>query len=153
MPRAKADGPEALLYRSHYHLYFVEPRGRLDGVLSVAATLGRSSALRRPDTEGVDADPMEALKAHVKNGRLVLDEPTELRDAEVRKLIPVDVLANAGNYLDDEETGTTSRVDPAWARRRECRADRRSKPGHLEAPSLSCRTVNVELSEEAEGPS
>lgn len=47
---------------------------------------------------------MEALKAHVKNGRLVLDEPTELPEGEVVELIPVDsVLANGGDYLDDEE--------------------------------------------------
>jgi hypothetical protein len=47
---------------------------------------------------------MHALKAHVKNGRLVLDEPTDLPEGEVVELIPVDeVLANGGDYLDDEE--------------------------------------------------
>ncbi len=47
---------------------------------------------------------MDALKAHVKNGRLVLDEPTNLPEGEVVELIPVDeVLANGGDYLDDEE--------------------------------------------------
>ena len=47
---------------------------------------------------------MHALKAQVKNGRLVLDEPTDLPEGEVVELIPVDeVLANGGDYLDDEE--------------------------------------------------
>ena len=47
---------------------------------------------------------MHALKAQVKNGRLVLDEPTDLPEGEVVELIPVDeVLANGGDYLDEEE--------------------------------------------------
>lgn len=47
---------------------------------------------------------MHALKAHVKNGRLVLDEPTDLPEGEVVELVPIDeVLASGGDYLDDEE--------------------------------------------------
>lgn len=47
---------------------------------------------------------MQALKAHVKGGRLVLDEPTDLPEGEVVELVPVDdVLANGGDYLDEEE--------------------------------------------------
>ncbi|HEY5377171.1 MAG TPA: hypothetical protein VIK01_26005 [Polyangiaceae bacterium] len=47
---------------------------------------------------------MQALKAHVHNGRLVLDEPPDLPEGEVVELIPVDeVLATGGDYLDDEE--------------------------------------------------
>ena len=47
---------------------------------------------------------MQPLRAHVKNGRLVLDEPTELPEGEVVELVPLDdVLANGGDYLDDEE--------------------------------------------------
>ena len=47
---------------------------------------------------------MQALKARVKNGRLVLDEPTNLPEGEVLDLIPADeVLAHGGDYLDDEE--------------------------------------------------
>jgi hypothetical protein len=47
---------------------------------------------------------MHALKAHVHNGRLVLDEPTDLPEGEVVELVPLDeVLANGGDYLDDEE--------------------------------------------------
>ena len=46
----------------------------------------------------------QPLKAHVQNGRLVLDEPTDLPEGEVVELVPVDeVLANGGDYLDAEE--------------------------------------------------
>ena len=47
---------------------------------------------------------MQALKAQVKNGRLVLDEPTDLPEGEVVELVPVDdILASGGDYLDNEE--------------------------------------------------
>jgi len=47
---------------------------------------------------------MQPLKAHVRNGRLVFDEPTDLPEGEVVELVPVDeVLARGGDYLDDEE--------------------------------------------------
>jgi hypothetical protein len=47
---------------------------------------------------------MQPLKAHVKAGRLVLDEPTDLPEGEVVELVPLDdVLDNGGDYLDDEE--------------------------------------------------
>ncbi len=47
---------------------------------------------------------MQALKAHVQNGRLVLDEPTDLPEGEVVELVPLDEgLADGGDYLDDEE--------------------------------------------------
>lgn len=47
---------------------------------------------------------MQPLKAHVKNGRLLLDEPTDLPEGEEIELVPLDeVLANGGDYLDDEE--------------------------------------------------
>jgi hypothetical protein len=49
-------------------------------------------------------EAMEPLKAHVHNGRLVLDEPTELPEGEVVELVPLDeVLAGGGDYLDEEE--------------------------------------------------
>ena len=41
---------------------------------------------------------MQPLKAHVKNGRLVLDEPTDLPEGEVVELVPVD-----RDEMDDEE--------------------------------------------------
>jgi hypothetical protein len=47
---------------------------------------------------------MRALKAHVQNGQLVLDEPTELREGQAFELLPYDdVLANGGDYLDEDE--------------------------------------------------
>ncbi len=47
---------------------------------------------------------MQALKAHVHNGRLVLDEPTDLPEGEVVELVPLhEVLASGGDDLDDEE--------------------------------------------------
>jgi hypothetical protein len=35
---------------------------------------------------------MQALKAHVHNGRLVLDEPTDLPEGREVELVPVDAL-------------------------------------------------------------
>jgi hypothetical protein len=47
---------------------------------------------------------MQPLKAHAHNGRLVLDEPTDLPEGEVVELVPLDeILARGGDYLDDEE--------------------------------------------------
>jgi hypothetical protein len=47
---------------------------------------------------------MQPIKAHVKNGRLVLDEPTDRSEGEVIELVPLDeVLAKGGEYLDDED--------------------------------------------------
>lgn len=49
---------------------------------------------------------MRALEAHVKGGRLVLDEPTDLPEGEDVDLVPLDeVLASGGDSLDDEERG------------------------------------------------
>jgi len=47
---------------------------------------------------------MSALKARVENGRLRLDEPTDLPEGRIVELIPVDeVLAEGGDDLDDDE--------------------------------------------------
>lgn len=47
---------------------------------------------------------MAAFKAHVKNGRIIVDEPTDLPDGEVIELVPLDeVLARGGDYLDEDE--------------------------------------------------
>ena len=49
-------------------------------------------------------EEMQPLKAHVHNGRLVLDEPTDLPEGEVVELVPLDdVLAHGGDDLDDED--------------------------------------------------
>jgi hypothetical protein len=44
---------------------------------------------------------MQPLKAHVRNGRLVLDEPTDLPEGEVVYLQPLD--ATLDDEFDDEE--------------------------------------------------
>jgi hypothetical protein len=47
---------------------------------------------------------MRALKAQVRGGRLVLDEPTELPEGQEVELVPLDeVLANGWDNLDDED--------------------------------------------------
>jgi hypothetical protein len=47
---------------------------------------------------------MQPLKAHVHNGRLVLDEPTDLPEGEVIELVPLDdALARGGDGLDEGE--------------------------------------------------
>jgi hypothetical protein len=47
---------------------------------------------------------MQPVKAHVKNGRLVVDEPTDRPEGDVVELVPLDeVLAHGGDYLDDDE--------------------------------------------------
>ncbi len=53
---------------------------------------------------------MQPLKAQVKNGRLVLDEPTERPEGEVVELVPLDeLLASGGDYLDDDERAALHR--------------------------------------------
>lgn len=47
-------------------------------------------------------DLMQPLKAHVKNGRLTLDEPTDLPDGEVVYLQPIDGLGVVGHDERDE---------------------------------------------------
>jgi len=47
---------------------------------------------------------MQPMRAHVHNGRLVLDEPTDLPEGEIVELVPLDeVLARGGDYLDADE--------------------------------------------------
>jgi hypothetical protein len=47
---------------------------------------------------------MQSPKAQVKNGRLVLDTPTDLPEGELVELVPLDeVLAAGGDYLDEDE--------------------------------------------------
>jgi hypothetical protein len=53
---------------------------------------------------------MQPLKARVRKGRLVLDEPTDLPEGQEVELVPVDeVLARGGDYLDDEERAALHR--------------------------------------------
>lgn len=47
---------------------------------------------------------VQPLRARVRNGRLVLDEPTNLPEGEEVELVQLDdVLAHGGDDLDDEE--------------------------------------------------
>jgi hypothetical protein len=47
---------------------------------------------------------MQAVKAIVKNGRLVVNEPTDLPEGKVVELVPLDdVLVGGGDYLDSED--------------------------------------------------
>jgi hypothetical protein len=46
---------------------------------------------------------MLPLKAHVKNGRLVLDEPSDLPEGEVIELVSLDPVLAGGDDLDEEE--------------------------------------------------
>ena len=53
---------------------------------------------------------MSALKARVENGRIKLDEPTDLPDGQIIELIPLDeVIATDGDDLDDEERAALHR--------------------------------------------
>ena len=47
---------------------------------------------------------MKPLRAHVRKGGLLLDEPTTRSDGEVVELVPLDeVLRSGGDYLDEQE--------------------------------------------------
>lgn len=46
---------------------------------------------------------MQALKARVRDGRLVLDEPTDLPEGEVVDLVVLDDRLASGDGLDDDE--------------------------------------------------
>ena len=53
---------------------------------------------------------MSALKARGENGRLKLDEPTDLPEGQVIELIPLDeAIATEGDDLDDAERAALHR--------------------------------------------
>jgi hypothetical protein len=53
---------------------------------------------------------MSALKARVENGRIKLDEPTDLPEGHIIELIPLDeVIATAGDDLDEAERAALHR--------------------------------------------
>ena len=53
---------------------------------------------------------MQVLKAHVQNGHLVLDEPTDLPEGEVVEPVTLaDALASGADDLDDEERAALHR--------------------------------------------
>ena len=54
---------------------------------------------------------MQALKAHVRNGRLIVDQPTTLPEGTEVELL----IADAGDELDDEERAALhAALDDAW---------------------------------------
>ncbi len=47
---------------------------------------------------------MTSMKARVRKGRLLLDEPTTRPEGEIVELVPLDeVIVRGGDYLDDQE--------------------------------------------------
>ena len=53
---------------------------------------------------------MSALKARVENGRIKLDEPTDLPEGQIIELIPLDeVIATDGDDFDDAERAALHR--------------------------------------------
>jgi hypothetical protein len=53
---------------------------------------------------------VKAHKAHVKNGRLVMDEPTELPEGTTLELVSIgDVLANGGDVMDGKDRSALER--------------------------------------------
>jgi len=54
---------------------------------------------------------MQSLKAHVHNGRLVLDEPTDLPEGQIVELVRADQVALVADEddLDDEERAALRR--------------------------------------------
>ena len=90
-----------------------------------------------------------ALKAEVRGGRLMLDEPTDLPEGEVVELVPLDdVLAGFGIALAPltlfralVDSGEVERVLPRFARR--------SAPVHVVWPSRRFEPAAVALFRDA----
>lgn len=56
------------------------------------------------NTSGAKLPDMHALKARVENGRIKLDEPTDLPEGKLVELVPLDeVFLGGGDDLDEEE--------------------------------------------------
>jgi hypothetical protein len=53
---------------------------------------------------------MQPLRAHVRNGRLTLAEPTDLPEGDIVELVQLDeVRENGGDDLDDEDRAALDR--------------------------------------------
>ena len=57
-----------------------------------------------PVDEGAASSSMQPLEAHVRDRRLVLDEPTDLPDGTAVEFISIDDVVASGGYLMDDET-------------------------------------------------
>jgi len=95
---------------------------------------------------------MQSMKARVRNGRLVLDEPTELPEGEEVELVPLDEVLADDNQFTGQSASTAARArtakdhgrrDPFWRgamrhrRRASSRASTRAPTGLLPwEPSL-----------------
>lgn len=58
---------------------------------------------------------MQPLKARVKNGRLVLDEPTDLPEGEEVELVPLDVLAHDDEFTAEERAEINAELEASMA--------------------------------------
>ena len=54
---------------------------------------------------------VQPMKAQVRNGRLVLDEPTELPEGEIVYLHPVDSVIEEVDYDDEEREALLRAID------------------------------------------
>jgi hypothetical protein len=62
------------------------------------------------DRKGWLAPMVKTHEAHVKNGRLVMDEPTELPEGTIVELVSVDdILAYGGDLMDSEDRAALNR--------------------------------------------
>jgi len=57
-----------------------------------------------PADESAASSSVQPLRAHVRDRRLVLDEPTELPDGTAVELVSIDDVVASGGYLMDDET-------------------------------------------------
>jgi hypothetical protein len=74
--------------------------------------------MTRPRCQVVSLAPMQPLKAQVRNGRLLLDEPTDLPDGEVvfLQLQTAEAVEDDGDDLDEEERAALDReLDASFA--------------------------------------
>ena len=86
-------------------------------VMRCASRIGGEAQIHRvggavaaEDEDGYNVIPMQPLKAHVHNGRLVLDEPTDLPEGEVVYLQPVDAVLD-DEFADEERAELRQALD------------------------------------------
>jgi hypothetical protein len=81
----------------------------IGGTASAGPSQGRGGT-EAQEREARYLHDMSALKARVENGRIKLDEPTDLPDGQIIELIPLDeVIATDGDDLDDAERAALHR--------------------------------------------
>jgi len=84
------------------------PEGTLLELVSTDSVMWLVPPGEAPAPDDEPADESTALssppKAHVRDRRLVLDEPTELPDGTAVELVSIDDVVASGGYLMDDET-------------------------------------------------